>query len=867
MRLGHFQILERLGHGGMGMVYSAYDLHLDRKVAIKVLQGSHAGDFLLKQQLVREAQVMAKLSHPNVVSVYEVGIADETVFIAMEYIAGGDLAHWLDEHDERWGPIVDKFVEAARGLAAAHIAGVIHRDFKSTNVLVDRHGHVRVTDFGIALVSGPAEWDDADAAPSGGSPVLGDHGARFGTSAYMSPEQHRGDVVDARSDQFSFCVALYEALFRKHPFAGRGSELADAIAAGRIEVPDPDSDVPSRVTAAVMRGMSADPAKRFASMTELIDVLARDPSRRRRRIVIGAIGVTALAATAGLLGWGLRPAHADPCEHAAAPLAGIWDDARRVAVERSLLATASPFAAASARRVASAFDAYRTSWIAMRSDACRATRIRGEQSEHVLDLRNRCLDRRLAELDALASALASTLDTRAVEHAVTAASSLTPLAACADTAALLLAPETDGARGERSALQARLDPLIAQRRLGADKALIVPARALVVDARRHGDAGLTGAALDLEGELEIEVGELGRAEATLGDALGRARDARDADLFAAVAIDLVAALANDGTAKTREAAGVLRIAKAIQDDTHDPAIPVELLVEEAQIMLAQARPDPALSLLDDAAARARRELGDDDPRAMHVQAVLAAALGASQRHAKAIAAYDVLIASATRALGGLHPTTIVGQLERCRVLVASGKLAGASACFTPVLVDAERVIAAGDPRVLAARVAFGRALIDGGELERARDVLAIAVEHVAADAWHDRWPPGVDAARLLGTVDVELGSYQEGLAHCRQAEAATDTAHAKLAPETCVGEALLGLGQATQALAVLDAVKAATDGADPAQVGAWRFAYARAVWAASHDAARARSLAIQARGELAARRRPGLDAWLAKLPS
>ena len=211
-RVGRYVIRDVIGKGGMGIVYGAEDPDLHREVAIKVLRH----DFARTQpdaarRIVREAQAMAKISHPNVVTVFDVGTFDDRVFIAMERVRGGNLRSWIAKQDSI-GAIVDAFLEAGRGLVAAHDAGVVHRDFKPDNVLVGNDGRVRVTDFGLALDEASDRLSDLDLVASGSMPIAG-------TPAYMAPEQYSGANLDPRTDQFSFCVALYEALYGQRPFA------------------------------------------------------------------------------------------------------------------------------------------------------------------------------------------------------------------------------------------------------------------------------------------------------------------------------------------------------------------------------------------------------------------------------------------------------------------------------------------------------------------------------------------------------------------------------------------------------------------------------------------------------------------------
>jgi WD40 repeat protein/predicted Ser/Thr protein kinase len=303
-KIGRFTIVRKLGAGGMGVVYIAYDEQLDRRVAVKLLRNTAAASEA-RVRLEREAQAMARLSHPNVVTVHEVGEHDEQVFVAMEFVDGEDLRQWLGRSKRAWREVLAVFLQAGEGLAAAHEAGIVHRDFKPDNVLVGNDGRVRVADFGLAnRVHVATEELPTESQRSRLGVLLTRTGAVLGTPAYMAPEQIRGAAIDGRADQFSFCVALWEGLYGARPFAGKNFvELSTAITTGNVEAPPPDSGVPTWLREVMLRALAPDPNERFGSMREMLDVLARDPEARRRRLAIrGGLGLGVLAVVGALAG-------------------------------------------------------------------------------------------------------------------------------------------------------------------------------------------------------------------------------------------------------------------------------------------------------------------------------------------------------------------------------------------------------------------------------------------------------------------------------------------------------------------------------------------------------------------------------------
>jgi serine/threonine protein kinase/tetratricopeptide (TPR) repeat protein len=486
--VGRYLVLERLGVGGMGEVYAAYDAELDRKIAIKLLLPSK-GDGSTSSgpagRLQREAQAMAKLDHPNVVTVYDVGKHDIRVFVAMEYVDGGTLADWIDVgrdghgRPHPWRLVLERFLAAGEGLAAAHAAGLIHRDFKPANVLVGRDGSIRVADFGLArrasrepeaepnasmtpvskdhpapalpdAVVSDATLPASDVLPLGlasiGRTSLSNSlsmrmtvtGATLGTPAYMAPEQYGQGDVDARADQFSFCVALWEALYGERPFNGDNLHvLMFAIAQGRLSEPPSSSDVPAWIRRALVRGLARDPARRWPDMRALLTELRTDPSERRRKLGLTAGGVVLVAGLVGTV-IALRPdpiVAEPPCMGAAAAFGDALSPEQRDAIGDRFATFDKPWAHDIADRLLPQLDAWVLDWQAAWTDSCEDTHVRSEQSAELLDRRMLCLDRQRQSFVGVIDAL-SKADEALARRADKLLDEL-DLATCSDSEALL----------------------------------------------------------------------------------------------------------------------------------------------------------------------------------------------------------------------------------------------------------------------------------------------------------------------------------------------------------------------------------------------------------------------------------------------
>jgi tetratricopeptide (TPR) repeat protein len=455
-----YMLLSTLGAGAMGVVQAAFDRQLDRKVALKFLATAPGEDAARAQaRLQREAQALAKLAHPNVVTVHDVGVLEGEVYVAMELVSGGTLRDWLAARPRTTREVVAVMRQAGEGLAAAHAAGMIHRDFKPDNVLIGEDGRARVTDFGLARSS----WDGDDAsvehADAHWMATLTQTGVRAGTPAYMAPEQKAGEAPSVRSDVYSYCVTVHEAVTGVRPGTPGGRRA------------------PAWLERVVARGLSARPQDRWPTMRALLDAIDRGPPITPGRIAVAAGGVVLAAVTAILLRDRAVAARAPVCPEPVGAFAGVWDEAQRGVVERAFQGAGHegsfPF-------VARALDAYADAWKHAEVDTCAETRIRGAQSERLLDLRMACLDDRRRSLGRAVSLLAKAdadVATRGVEIASTIpgveacvrARSLEEVSAPSPAQARVVADAKaalDDARalfyaGKLTEAQARLEPAIA----------------------------------------------------------------------------------------------------------------------------------------------------------------------------------------------------------------------------------------------------------------------------------------------------------------------------------------------------------------------------------------------------------------------
>ncbi|HVZ73219.1 MAG TPA: serine/threonine-protein kinase [Polyangia bacterium] len=752
--IGRYVVLSLVGRGGMGEVYAAYDHELDRKVAVKLLRpkpGAGVSQAEGRTRTLREAQAIARLSHPNVVVVYDVGTFGDQVFIAMEFVDGNTVTYWLQSKTRTWQEIIEVFVAAGRGLQAAHDKELVHRDFKPDNVMVGRDGAVRVMDFGLARQVGasdkaertqpvvdmaralasrpdvPAEGFETlviNSSPEGAADTqeISSHsglfdtqltrtGAMMGTPAYMAPEQFLGTATDARTDQFSFCVALYEALYGERPFGGNSLfALTANVVQGNVKEAPANARVPQWVRKILLRGLRSASTERFPSMKALIEALGKDPAIARRRRAFAVAAVLLPLAVGLVVRQSLAGRQDLVCGGGPARLADVWElpspsgaeSPRQATIHRAFLATGKAYAADAFATVKRGLTTYAQNWAGMYRDACEATHVRGEQSAEVLDLRMACLQERLGGLHALTHVF-SEANGAVVENAVSATNALGSLDRCADVTllrAVVRPPEDRETRARVEVLRGRLADLRARFYSGQWKEGLAGAPELVTEARQLGYQPLIAEALELVGNSEIRSGDGVGAAKALEEAYWQADASRDDDVRAAVATQLVWAIGYD-QGKKQEADRWAHIAEAVllRVGGHD-LTRAWLLNNEAVIGLGGRTPEEQLRVLLDAVTLKAKVLGRDNPDVGISEGNVAVSLQDLGRNQEALEHVERAIEIETRGYGAEHPELAVLVSNRGELLNALGRPHEARQSFERARIIWERELGL-DSRILA----------------------------------------------------------------------------------------------------------------------------------------------------------------------
>lgn len=832
-QIGRYLVIDCIGSGGVGQVYRAYDPKLGREVAVKLLHSRYreSGEGRSQDELrmMREAQAMARLAHPNVVPVFDVEETEHGFALAMEFVPGTTLHEWQSAEGGSIAEALDLFVQAGRGLAAAHRAGIIHRDFKPGNVLIDRRdGRARVTDFGLARHADSQEQDHtavdnteaagaADSDPTGAAARrAAAHDAKFraayerarssssmvqpvtaagsviGTPAYMSPEAIAGQRVDEQSDQFSFCVALYEAIYGRRPDWSSDGPLAAIPPEGPSRFGSP---VPTWLSRIVMRGLVRDPSARWPSMSALADELEGTPIRQRRSRTAAII-----LAFAGLISASSYVVRDDTQAHCAADRYAhqlVWTPARRTAL-------ASSFAVARGdstfERIADTLDAYQSQWLDARTETCRATHVTHDQSEAAFDRSVVCLDQRRHELDAVLDVLEED-PARVLEHAVEMVANLRQVETCRDhtfLAAAVPLPEDPQVREAVAFERERLARATALRDAGRLDDATRLAQAVLARAEELGYPPLS-----VDANLQ-----LGFA-ASVGGARQRARELLTQAYFAA--------LKQSQFPQAVRAASRLSYVLATFDQQTERALE---WMQHADALLPQVEADPDIT---------HEVLGS-----------LAVALTTARRFDEAERMMSEALELARVAHGDEHLHVAILYNNMCYVLWARDDIEDGFDYFVTSLDMQLRLLPHDSPALIRILDNATAAFTEMGRLDEGREFAEWGLDLLASDDAHrDYYAASLHsnlAANLLKLGEPKLSAHHARLAlerHRRGDTSEQDTAgsHAALA------SALLALDRreeaATHFVRALT-LRGETNWTTPGGA-ATGFDYAQLAWELGHD--------------------------------
>jgi eukaryotic-like serine/threonine-protein kinase len=731
-----YEIESLIGRGGMGSVYVAFDPKLDRRVALKLLDADFL-DSSVPSQWVSEARAMAQVSHPNVVEVFDAGVDGDTVFIAMERVVGVTLRTWM-AGGHRWPAVLEVMSAAGRGLAAAHAAGLVHRDFKPENVLVEsqrNHPRVRVTDFGLAVSEKTPESSRDESSIEEEPRVLA------GTLTYMAPEQLVGAKADVASDQFAFCVTLYEALFGRRPFPGTSrSELLDAMSRP-LEIPR--TKTPRWLTDVLARGLASDPPDRHASMGALLDRLRRGGSAaRRRRWSAAGVVVVCGAVVAGVASDRFGPRHS--CD-AASWLGDVWEPRRLERIEAAFAGTGSTHAEHAWDRSRATLERYVVDLASAYTASCASP----DEDDAQADRRLRCLTRGRDRLDAVARSFESA-DRSVVQHSLAASRALPPPALCASP------PEIDPPSADVHEDVERV------------RGVIETAKGLLSAGRRQEAADLLEPEIEVARSLDyppvlaqilatmgsvLESLDAARAQAALEEALLVAEE-RNMDLLAAkIRVTLVYATGHE-SGQGHRALPLIRAAEAAITRAGEPQdLAAKLDYHTAVLLFDEGEPSAAEARADVGLQRIATEEVDDSGLQRRLLQARGTARLELRRTAEGLADLERALQIGESDLGATHP-----HVDQHRFMYARGLAqAGASERALEIFEDLLAYRIAEDGRhaqsVAAAHSAIALVLTSMN-----RDAEAIEHHRACIDVWEHREPsPRPDAGQCMLNLGNTLG--------------------------------------------------------------------------------------------------------------
>jgi tetratricopeptide (TPR) repeat protein len=907
-RLGRYLPIEELGRGGMGTVLRAYDPKLEREVALKVLRGD-AVDPSARARMVREARTMAKLGHPNVVAVYDVDDDPRHgVMLAMELVKGSTLQQWLKASPRHWPEILAAFVEAGRGLAAAHAEGLLHRDFKPANVLVAHdgprggRGPCKVTDFGLAKLEHepPASTSSAPAplgSTGGGdsSNALTQAGTVIGTPRYMAPEQHFGDALTSAADQFSYCVSLWEALYGEPPFTGNErTELVKNVIAGKLRTPTGARAVPRWLRRVCERGLVADPTRRWPSMNAMLDALSKGRTRAGVRKGLAAVGVLALLGVGveAQRRWALAE-RTVACETAADEVEVAWSSDREQALRDALLATGVSYAATTADKVTPWLERQAVAWGRARVEGCLDAEVRGQWDAETLDRSLWCLEERRMELQSLVDEL-TLADADVLPKAVGAVTGLRSVAACRDGKVLealepppqqdreaLRVVRADVIRAGNLARAARYDQglVLAREALGRAEALGWPPLTTAARLELGWLLARSGAYPEAEVELERAYFEAARRvtpELAFDAALGlvyvvgvasaRHAEGRLWGEHAEVALQhvpdgeqlrrasLLVDLANlhHRAGAPDRAERLYEQALAIQEESLGPAHPdvATTLNNLAQARSAAGAYDEAKVLLERALAIKEESLGPEHPDVATILGNMALAHHRSGEYDEAKRLHERALALKEKALGPEHPDVADSLNNLAAAYSASGDYDEAKALNERALAIKMKLLGPEHPVVATSLINLAMVHQGTGAHDEARVLYerALAIREKALGPEH----PDVAAGLVnLATFHDETGAYEEAKPLYERALALREKSlgpeHPHLgAPLSSLARIALAQHRPHDAVPLARRAVALREKGDVGaeRLAEARFVLARALWEAPEDAGRDR---VQAR--------------------
>lgn len=781
LRVGRYIVNEYVSAGGMGVVYKALDPKLNRTVALKLVRVSQSPDSTSRHRarLLREAQALAKLAHPNVVAVHDVGVVDDDVFIAMEYVEGLTLRHWLRDDSHGLEERVEVLLAAGDGLAAAHQAGLLHRDFKPDNIIIGDDGRVRVIDFGLVRAAAGFQSDADDTTQpnpdesstvvSNLSDTLTNAGSVVGTPAYMAPEQLRGDATDERTDQFSYCITLHEAVYGKHPFPGlRTGEAYERV----VLPPSHEVAVPKTIRRVLTRGLSLAPEDRFENMQALLMEL-RD---RRRGWPLSVLAAASVAAVAAVVAVGVTQSSEDKgvtCTGAVDKLEDVWSGEVKQRMRTAFESSGRSYAAEIFSRVVAVLDVYATRWSAMHLDACEDTHVRGEQSPQLLDLRMHCIDRRLAKMRALIAVLTGDPDGGVVDRAPQAVFELQGIGECEDTASLserVPPPANPHVRQRVTDLRQRVDRAEALLRSGKYAAGVVLAAAAVEPAKQLDYDPLYAQALYILAELQAESGKHDDAVTTLQAAARVAADARDDVLVAKVWNRLLFVVGYKQADHKRAAQWAVVADQAVRRADDRPELRASLTSVHGALLARQGKFAEAQKLFEETLEHAARAYEHGHPKLAGYEHNLGGSHHAQGHFAQAAVHYNRALEMWQRSFGPNHPKVGFSHNNIGSLALSQGHYAEARKHYTHTLAVWGASLGEQHPNLAHPLNNLANVLRRTEQCDKALDYSkrALAIWETTLGAKH---PLVALPLTVLAHCEVTTGSPARGAAYAKRAVA------------------------------------------------------------------------------------------------